>query len=302
LKQYSLSIAYNTFLKTVTRNKRIYDAYRYLHPQGKSMTRETSSIEGGKRLDTINLTEGLMMHIGRLHDVRHTPLEELGIAREGSKTPKTGDHREVRATMRITDEPKPKPTWKQNPYILRMPEVKRNIEKIITAEPEAQGDPDGHYTAIETKVNAYVQTIDARERKRDYKEIHKYQAQLKSARKTMHASTDPKYIARRKEMTDRITRRLVKAMDHQKLKQEARKQMSSEAVNEKRFHIDCQQTQGEPILGYESTESSPTGEVTTTEKDPTKVRHLITEFWKKYLNLRWDTSHESERRGLARHG
>ena len=289
--------AYDTFLKTVTRNKRIYDAYRYLHPQGKSMTREASSIEGGKRLDTINLTEGLMMHIGRLHDVRHTPLEELGIAREGSKTPKTGDHREVRATMRITDEPKPKPTWKQNPYILRMPEVKRNIEKIITAEPEAQGDPDGHYTAIETKVNAYVQTIDARERKRDYKEIHKYQAQLKSARKTMHASTDPKYIARRKEMTDRITRRLVKAMDHQKLKQEARKQMSSEAVNEKRFHIDCQQTQGEPILGYESTESesSPTGEVATTEKDPTKVGHLITEFWKEYLNLRWDTSHESER-------
>jgi len=108
------------------------------------MTREASSIEGGKRLDTINLTEGLMMHIGRLHDVRHTPLEDLGIAREGSKTPKTGDHREVRATMRITDEPKPKPTWKQNPYILRMPEVKRNIERIITAEPEAQGDPDGH--------------------------------------------------------------------------------------------------------------------------------------------------------------
>ena len=111
----------------------------------------------------------------------------------------------------------------------------------------------------------------------------------------MHTSMGPKYIARRKEMTDRITRRLVEAMDHQKLKQEARTRMSSEAVNEKRLHIDCQQTQGEPILGYEPTESSPTGEMTTTEKDPTKVRHLITEFWKKYLNLRWDTSHESER-------
>ena len=106
--------AYRTFLQTVTRHTRVYDAYRYLHPQEKSMTREAGSMKGGKRLDTINLTEGFMMHTGRLHDVRHTPLDNLGIAREGSKTPKMGDHREVRATMKIADEPKPKPTWKQN--------------------------------------------------------------------------------------------------------------------------------------------------------------------------------------------
>jgi hypothetical protein len=97
--------------------------------------------------------------------------------------------------------------------------------------------------------NIVIPLKKKRERKRDYKEIHKYQAQLRSARKTMHSSTDPNYIARRKEMTDRITRRPVKAMDHQKLKQETPTRMSSEAVNEKRFHIDCQQTQGEPILG-----------------------------------------------------